>query len=44
LSPFKAAAQALSALGGGHKRQPFWVAGYIQAYVDWIILQDITFH
>ena len=43
LSPFEAATQASSTLGNGHERQPFWAAGYVQAYVDWTILQDITF-
>ena len=28
---------------GGSERQPFWAAGYVQAYVNWTILQDITF-
>ena len=28
---------------GSSERQPFWAAGYVQAYVDWTVLQDITF-
>lgn len=39
-SSFESAARALSTPDGGHKRQPFWAAGYVQAYVDWTILQD----
>ena len=44
MSLFEADAQASTALGSGHERQPFWAAGYVQAYIDWTILQDITFH
>ena len=33
-----AAEASASASAGSYKRQPFWAAGYIQAYVDWTIL------
>ena len=32
-----------STSASSHERQLFWAAGYVQAYVNWIILQDITF-
>jgi len=32
-----------STSASSHEHQPFWAAGYVQAYVDWTILQDITF-
>ena len=39
-NPFEAA-KAATAFTGQHV--PFWSRGYIQAFIDWAILQDITF-
>ena len=42
-NPLRAATQNPHALSSQPNRQPFWAKGYIQAYVDWTILQDVTF-